>query len=220
VFTAPKQPPPLSAEFSSTLEHPGATEAKQIPFKLFRSSDGKTHVDQGNQSVITDPAAGKAILLDHVKKEAQIFPLQAPGQKPQMQTGGAPQPPQPPQSPLNVKDLGKRMLLGHEVEGKSYTYPPLEMPKSAPQAPQASQAPQAPQARQAPGAPQAPQPPQVMEVWTSPKLLLPLATRVTGAMGKQTTMCKRLVPGEPPASAFQIPPDYKVIQPHAPTPQS
>lgn len=208
MFSQPKSPPPLSVEFSSAWEHPGS-EPKQSGWKLLRSSDGRMHLDQGNRSLITDPASGKAIYLDHVKKKAQIFPLEPPSSKPGAQIGG-PQAPQPPQAPLSVKDLGTRMIAGHEVEGKSYTYPPLQAPKTP--APPGAQPPPAAQSTQPP------QIPQVMEVWTSPKLQMPLATRLTGATGKQTTICKQVVPGEPPAAAFQIPPDYKVVQAHASSP--
>jgi hypothetical protein len=208
MFSQPKSLPPVSVEFSSALEHPGS-ELKQSGWKLLRSSDGKMHLDQGNQSLITDPTSGKAIHLDHVKKEAQIFPLQPPSSKPDAQIGSL-QAPKPPQAPLSVKDLGTRMIAGHEVEGKSYTYPPFQAAKPP--------GPPGTQPASAAAQNQPPQVPQVMEVWTSPKLQMPLATRLTGATGKQTTICKQVVPGEPPASAFQIPPDYKIVQPNASSP--
>jgi hypothetical protein len=135
------------------------------------------------------------------------------------------QAPQRPNPSLNVKDLGKRMIAGHEVEGKSYTFPSFQPPKgpTQPGAPQARGAPQSspPQSPAPPGASQAPtapqlRPPHVMEVWTSPKLQLPLASRVTGGIGKQTTICKQVVPGEPAASKFQIPAGYKLVKPPAP----
>jgi hypothetical protein len=202
VLSLPK-PPPVSAEFQTTMEpsQPGV-QPQQQPWKLFRSSDGKTSLDQGSHSLITDPSAGQVIHLDHVKKEARVFPLPAAPSINAPQPG-APQAPQPPKMPLDVKGLGKRFIGGHEVEGKSYTFSP----------------PQQPQSPQSPGAPQL-QPPHVIEVWTSPKLQLPLASRVTGGIGKQTTICKQAAPGEPPASAFQIPAGYKLIKPpdpHAPS---
>ena len=37
-----------------------------------RATDGKTRVDSGNLSVITNPATAQTIVLDHVKKTASI----------------------------------------------------------------------------------------------------------------------------------------------------
>ena len=67
------------------------------------------------------------------------------------------------------------------------------------------------------GAPQArpPSPPSLphtVEVWTSTKLHVPLLTKVTGSFGQQTNRCKSPSVGEPPASKFQIPPGYKVVE--------
>ena len=180
-------------------------QPQQMGTSFVRSADGKLRFNQGNQSIISDPSAGKTILLDHATKEAQIFPLQPNLQKPGVPTIGAPSF-TPPQAPINVQDLGKRMMNGHEVEGKLYTFAPPQMPA----------------APNAPGMPSisAPQP-QQLEVWNSPKFQLPLASRLTGDMGKQTTIAKQVTPCQPPASAFQIPHDYKVVPPpHAPTASS
>ena len=221
---APQSPPPQSHGWS-----------------LFRSSDGKTCIDQGNQSVITNPQAGQTIRLDHLKKEAQIFPMTPElTAMPGAPTGGVPSL-KPPPAPLSVKDLGKRFIAGHEALGKSYTYPPLKPPgvPSMPQAPSAPQSPvipKAPSMPQAPGMPKAPAMPQApdlpkapsmpappgipqphtVEVWTSHQLHLPLESRVTTGMGTQTTIGKQITPGEPPASKFQIPPNYKLVPPPRP----
>jgi len=66
--------------------------------------------------------------------------------------------------------------------------------------------------------PQAPAMPQLhtVEVWTSPKLHLPLASRITSPLGTQTSMGKQVTAGEPPASQFQIPSNYKIIPPPRP----
>jgi len=42
---------------------------------MWKSSDGKFRLDTPSSSVITDPASQKAILLDHIKKEATILPM-------------------------------------------------------------------------------------------------------------------------------------------------
>ncbi|HEY1756958.1 MAG TPA: hypothetical protein VGG72_16410 [Bryobacteraceae bacterium] len=189
-------------------------------------------MDQGDQSLITDPKAGQTIRLDHLKKEAQLLPMPTAPTAPAVPTAKAPSF-TPPSPPLNVKDLGKSMISGHEVEGKSYTYALPQMPKppqvpsppAVPGAPSLPKMPASPQPPSAPAPPQAPTPPQApkiqtLEVWTSPKLQLPMATRVTGDLGKQTTISKQVIPGEPPPSTFQIPPGYKIVPPHAPTPSS
>ena len=75
-FAKPAAPPAM-AEYVSTLQPAGAAASappQQTAYRLFRSSDGKTRVDTGNTSVINDPAAGKTIVLDHLKKTAQITP--------------------------------------------------------------------------------------------------------------------------------------------------
>jgi hypothetical protein len=59
----------------------------------------------------------------------------------------------------------------------------------------------------------------VAEVWMSTSLHLPVLSRITGSFGQQICHCKNPVGGEPPASAFQIPPQYKQIGvPAAPAP--
>jgi hypothetical protein len=179
-------------------------------------------VDYGATSVITDPASGKAIVLDHLKKEARTIPLpQAPAPPAMPQAaipgmpGAAPQPPSLPPG-TTVKDLGKRLVEGHEVEGKQFTIPPMGAP-AIPELPK----PPIPGMPQAPQAPQPPRPgpmPTVTEAWTSTQLHLPVLTRTTGSFGKQLCHCKNLSGMEPPASLFQIPADYKQAVPKPPKP--
>ena len=167
----PPQPPlPLSAQFENSVEQKITGAAPQTtPWKLSRCSDGKSIVDYGNKSVITDPQAKQTITLDHIKKEAFIMP-HLPGQ-PNLQglMPGMPQVPSmkapSPNIPMDVKDLGKKMIAGHEAVGKLFTFHPPQVPKmpginmpkmpgaSTPPAPGA-QAPQMPGAQppQAPGA--------------------------------------------------------------------
>jgi len=189
---------------------------------MWRSSDGKFRLDTPSTSVITDPTSQKTILLDHLKKEATVFPMAgagsgaaAPGssQAPAAQ-GQAP--------PVKVEDLGKSMIEGHEVEGKRFTLPPFT-PPAKPEMPQlkmpgAAQAgaPGAAKPSAAPGAPSAPQAPKlpimpsVTEVWTSVKLKAPVLTKVTTSAGEQTTYCKPVSGEDPDPSVFQIPQGYKI----------
>lgn len=149
-------------------------------------------VDYGNTSVITDPANGKTIVLDHIRKEVRTIAAPQAG-APQIQLPGIPAPPVPPAPPtapaINVKELGKRFVEGQEVEGRQYTLPPK------------------------PALPNQPQPPAlVSEVWTSTALQLPVLTRITGSFGQQICRCKNAVAAEPHPSLFQIPPDYKPVE--------
>ncbi len=209
--------PPASGECLTVIQpaRPGSA-AQQSVSKVFRSADGKMRIDSGNTSVIMDPARQQTILLDHLKKEARVVPIAQPSM-PQPSVpglgavaGGLPGAPQAPA--VNVQDLGKGLMDGLEVEGKRYTFPPPNLPKP----PGAPSAPPVPQMHlpAAPGVPQVPQPPPLAtsEVWTSTKLQLPVLTKTTGDFGQQTCHCKYSDAVEPPASLFQIPPEYKPVK--------
>ena len=47
----------------------------QSAYRLTRAAGGNTRLDSGNTSVISNPAAGHTILLDHINKTATIQPL-------------------------------------------------------------------------------------------------------------------------------------------------
>ena len=221
--TPPVPLPPACTECTATLQSALAGSLpQQIAYKMSRSADGKLRIDYPNTSVITNPATGQVLLLDHIKKEvsslqmpAAVLP-QLPGQPKLPGVPGAPTPPAAPA--MTVKDLGKRLIGGIEVEGKQYTLPPLTPPKP-PAAPQ----PQIPGMPKGPQLPQLPPKPDVKalvsEVWMSIAHQIPVLTRITGAFGQQMCHCKNTVPGEPPPSAFQVPPDYKQVGlPAAPKP--
>jgi len=215
--------PPVTADFE-TVTHPaqaGAASAP-VPGKLFRSADGKMCTDFGDKSMISNPGAQEAILLDHVKKEALVFPMTHEPQPPALPgsppaTAGSPL--APAASALKPLDLGKKIIDGHEAEGKQYTVqppkpftPPAFKPPAPPPLPHAARLPVPP--LPAPPVPVKPSPPQphTVEVWTNPKLHMPLLTKVRGKFGQQTTRFKPTATGEPPASKFQIPPGYKVVK--------
>ena len=108
-------------------------------------------LDTPNTSIITLPGSEKTIMLDHLKKEAMVIPMPPASAAPS--APGMPKLPGAPKLPaLQVQDLGKSMIEGHEVEGKRYTFSP------PPQAPQAPQAPSAPQMPKMPTLPQLPFP--------------------------------------------------------------
>lgn len=207
------------AEYVSTLQPHGApSQPPPTAYRLFRASDGKTRVDTGDMSVIHDPGAAKTIVLDHAKQEAHISaaapgPPSLPGMP---QLPGVPSLPGAPQAPaVHVQDLGKAMMQGQQVEGKRYSIQPPPMPQP-PQMPAVPPVPGMPQMPPRPPLPPKPQAPTMAEVWSSPQLQLPMATRINGSFGQQTTMCQRALPGEPNPAVFQIPANYKQVLPAAP----
>lgn len=172
---------------------------------MTRSSDGKVRVDTGNTSLIHNPKERQAILLDHLKKEARIVPMQtAPPQFGMPPLGPAtPAAASPEAPPMKVHDLGKSFIEGQEVDGKRY----IIQPPAAPVSPQGSQK---------PGLPAAPPAPTTVDVWTSSKLGLPVMTQVTGPFGQQTCLCKTAPTAEPHPGLFQIPPGFTPVMPSRP----
>ncbi len=268
---APKLPPlpalpplpPVTAEYTSATKLPQPNVPPvQSSYRFTRATSGQTRTDSGNTSVISNPAAGQTIVLDHLKKTATIQtappPMPTVPGMPAMPHFAPPGLPQAPQAPhIQMQDLGKGVLQGHEVEGKKYLIPPQPpqrahdaetarpttagraklpqapalpkmpqvpgMPKlpQAPAPPQMVQAPKVPGAPPPPappGMPQPPKPPTVAEVWTAPKIGLPMLTKASGSFGQLTQVCHSAVPGEPHPAAFQIPPGYKVIMLPPPKP--
>jgi hypothetical protein len=115
---------------------------------------------------------------------------------------------------VQVQDLGKSMIEGHEVEGKRYTLPGQPPPPKPPlpampglKMPGSAEAPKPPQAS---ASAQAPKAPNIAEVWTSVKLKTPVLTKVSTPVGEQTTYCKPTETAEHPPSVFQIPQGYKI----------
>ena len=205
---SPKPPdfaPPVTAEYTSAVQppKPGA-QPVQSAFRFSRATDGKTRVDSGNLSVISNPAAGQTIVLDHVKKTATIQAApppapQAPGlpQTPQSPHLGAPAAPTAPS--MQMQDLGKSVFKGHEVEGKRYVIqppPPPQMPgmPKAPQLPGMPKAPQMPgmKAPQMAGAPAPPKAPGVPGAPPPPTPAIPAKPQSPTTVEAWTSMSMRL----------------------------
>lgn len=119
----------------------------------------------------------------------------------------APHAPQPPHAPQAAQ-------LEAAIPGApKLAAPKLDLPKVpgvAAHAPQAPKPPAVP-AMLPPPPPLPPPSPVVTEVWTSTKHAIPMLTTTTGSFGKQMAQCRKLVPGEPPPSVFQIPHGYKIV---------
>ena len=172
--TLPAALPPVTAEYASTLQRAeGQVPSAPSAHRFSRAADGKTRVDSGSLSVISNPATAQTILLDHVKKTAtmQPGPSAAPpaAGMPQMPLFSPPRlPGQPPSPDVKVEDLGKSFLQGHEVEGKRFVTQPPALPKpptfqipGAPATPQMSAMPSAPKPPQIPGMPPLPAAPKI-----------------------------------------------------------
>jgi len=220
---------------------PGMPSTQQAT-QMLKASDGKMRVDFPNMSVITNPATGQAMVLDHLKQQVKIVPL--PPQPPQLpgmpHLPGMPNMPALPQLPkaphppvMSGTDLGKAMIAGHPVEGKQFTLhmptlPGLPKPP-APQLPGMPKPPAPPQApaAQLPGMPKPPAPPQapalpkppapppmptVAEVWSSSVTGMPVLSKITGEFGTQTMSCQTAPVAEPHPSMFQAPPNYTLIK--------
>ena len=194
--------PPVTAQFSSTLQRAGAqSPASQSTYQFSRSADGKTRVDSGNTSVICNPATAQTIILDHAKNTATIKPAPTPAPPnpgmPQMPGLSPPSLPGQPQVPgVKVEDLGKSVLQGFQVEGKRFAMPQLA-PPAPPQVPGMPSA--APKLPQIPGMPAAPKLPQIPGMPSA----LPKLPQVPGmpAVPKAPQM-----PGTPPAPPAPQPP--------------
>ncbi len=183
--------PPATAEYQNILQPTQAGAAPlQSASKMFRSADGKTRIDTGNSSVITDPAAGKTILLNHLKQQAHVMPT--PPAVPPLPG----QPPPPPGMPgfhlpalpsmpsMSVKDLGKSVMNGHEVVGQQFTHPTppaLGMP-GAPAIPGVPAMPKIPGMPAMPKIPGMPAAPALAGMPAAPKIPgMPAAPAIPGA---------------------------------------
>ena len=155
--------------------------------RRFRAADGKVRIDFGGKtSIITDPATGERILLDHLAREARILmeEVPLPSEPALPHVPGLPTAPAFPTTP-NVVALGKDFMEGLEVEGMRYVFPILDPLR----------------------------PPSITswEVWTSTKLQVPVLTRTVGSFGARTCICK-CTAMESAASMFQVPTGYRVIR--------
>src|SRR5580698_7049767 len=106
--------PPSCSECATKSQAPGGSPPAQSSSRMWRSSDGKMRIDTPSASIISSPADQKTILLDHLKKEAMIIPMPpppgaAPSGSSKMPSSAAPAAP-----PMQVQDLGKGMIEGHE----------------------------------------------------------------------------------------------------------
>jgi len=144
---------------TTTPAIPGAAAVTSV-IRRFRAADGRLRVDFDTVSMLTDPATGERILLNHLTREARILAVQvpiAPG-LPIPQIPGLPAVPSAPPEP-NVVALGTRLVDGLEVEGVRHVFGVDAQISS-------------------------------WEMWTNSKLQMPVFTRTIGSFGVRTCTCK------------------------------
>src|ERR1700720_3198936 len=73
----PSQPPtpPSCSDCATKTQAVGGGPPTQSASRMWRSSNGNMRIDTLSTSIITSPALQKAIMLDHLKKEAVVLPM-------------------------------------------------------------------------------------------------------------------------------------------------
>jgi hypothetical protein len=157
---------------------------REVPFKLVTPSTGAR---EGTMVIIMDPVAGKRFVLNPQKKTAHEMPLHGPGPHAMHVMGGVHMPDGGDQN-INTEQLGTKSILGLQATGTrvTRTIPAGEIGNSKPIT-------------------------VTTERWVSNDLQIPLSlTHTDPMMGTMTTTVTSVTRGEPDASLFQIPSDYKV----------
>lgn len=158
---------------------------REVPFKLVTPATG---ANEGMMIVIMDPVAGKRYVLNPQKKTAHEMPLHGPGGPHGMHAMGGAQLPEGGDQNLNTEQLGTKSILGLQATGTrvTRTIPAGEIGNAKPIT-------------------------VTTERWVSSDLQIPLMmTHTDPMMGTMTTTVTSVTRGEPDASLFQVPSDYKV----------
>jgi hypothetical protein len=160
---------------------------REVPFKLATPATGAT---QGTMIVIMDPVAGKRYVLNPQNKTAHEMPLHPP--KERAGTRGGPEGPEPmwkgAGNDVTTESLGAKTILGLQATGTrvTRTIPAGQIGNTKPIS-------------------------VVTERWVSTDLQLPLTiTHNDPLMGTMTSTVTSVTRGEPDASLFQVPSDYKI----------
>ncbi len=155
---------------------------REVPFKLVTPATGAT---QGTMIIITDPIAGKRYILNPQNKTAHEMPLHTPGH-PGNANG---EPPTPPAGEnVATEQLGTKTILGLQAQGTrvTRTIPAGQIGNAKPIS-------------------------VVTERWVSTDLQVPLSMTHSDPMtGTITSTVTSVTRGEPDASLFQVPSDYKI----------
>lgn len=162
---------------------------REVPFKFVTTATGAT---EGTMVIITDPVAGKRYMLNPQKKTAHEMPLRPP-KPPQPAETLAAAPATPDQGNITTQSLGSKTIAGLPAQGTEVT---RTIPAGAIGNAKAIVV--------------------TTERWTSTDLQIPLSMIHTDPMmGTMTMNVTSVTRGEPDASLFQVPSDYKVETGHA-----
>jgi len=156
---------------------------REVPFKLATPAIGVT---EGTMIIIMDPVAGKRYMLNPQKKTAHEMPLHPP-KPPHGNANGEP-PARPGMGNVTTEQLGTKTILGLTAQGTRVT---RTIPAGQIGNTKAISV--------------------VTERWVSTDLQLPLTmTHNDPMMGTMISTVTSVTRGEPDASLFQVPSDYKI----------
>ena len=159
---------------------------REVPFKLATPATGAT---EGTMIIISDPVAGKRYVLNPQKKTAHEMPLHGP--RPATagaETSSTAGPAGAFQDTVSTEQLGAKTILGLQATGTrvTRTIPAGQIGNAKPIT-------------------------VVTERWVSTDLQIPLTvTHTDPMMGTMSSTVTSVTRGEPDASLFQVPSDYKV----------
>jgi hypothetical protein len=156
---------------------------REVSFEFATPSTGAT---KGTMIIITDPVAGTRYILNPQNKTAHQMPMHPP--KPPAGAADSERPAKPSDANVATADLGSKTILGLATTGTrvTRTIPAGEIGNAKPIE-------------------------VVTERWYSTDLQIPMSvTHTDPMMGTMTTQVTSVTRGEPSASLFQVPSDYKV----------
>ena len=157
---------------------------REVPFKLATPATGAT---EGTMIIIMDPVAGKRYVLNPQKKTAHEMPF-GPPKTPGVDVIGGAQLTKPSEANVTTEQLGTKTILGLQATGTrmTHTIPAGQIGNTKPIL-------------------------VVTERWVSTDLQIPLTmTHTDPMMGSMSNTVTSVTRGEPDASLFQVPSDYKI----------
>ena len=160
---------------------------REVPFELVTPSTGAS---KGTMIIISDPVSGNRYVLNPQNKTAHQMPMHPPKAMPVDTIGGGPAPVWKGKGTgdVNTEQLGTKTILGLQATGTrmTHTIPAGEIGNAKPIV-------------------------VVTERWVSNDLQIPLTmTHTDPMMGNMSSTVTSVTRGEPDASLFQVPSDYKI----------
>jgi hypothetical protein len=157
---------------------------REVPFEFMTPTTGST---KGTMIIIMDPVAGTRYVLNPQNKTAHQMPLHPP--KPPNGAAEGEPPARPADPNVATVDLGTKTILGLPATGTRVT---RTIPAGQIGNAKAIEV--------------------VTERWVSTDLQIPMSMKHNDPMmGTMTTEVTTITRGEPSASLFQVPSDYKIV---------